>query len=106
VNEPVTGAQTLTWVTPVVLSAREGWPVPYEMIDVLPEEYFFWEPGMAWAEADIRAAADQLRAVRSGIGVVERTVAARSRIASEASLEALGANYVRALIDPDDWPCT
>jgi glycosyltransferase involved in cell wall biosynthesis len=109
-------AEAMALGTPVVatdysgssdfLSAREGWPVPYEMIDVLPEEYFFWEPGMAWAEADIHAAAEQLRAVRSGLGVVERTLAARTRIASEASLEALGANYVRALIDPDDGPCT
>jgi hypothetical protein len=75
-----------------------GWPVNYELIEVLPDEYFYWEAGMQWAEADISEAAAHLRAIRSGSGVAERTLAARLRVASAMSMQALRCNYQRALM--------
>ncbi len=69
-------AEAMALGTPVVatdysgstdfLSEKEGWPVAYELTDVLPEEYFYWEPGMQWAEARVEDAARALREVRDG----------------------------------------
>ena len=105
-------AEAMALGTPVVatdysgnvdfLSPDRGWLVPYDMVDVLPEEYFFWEPEMAWADADTHAAAEQLRAVRGGVGVAERVGAARAHISPEASLAALGSRYRHALNRADD----
>jgi hypothetical protein len=36
-----------------------------EMVSVLPEEYFYWEPGMQWAATSVEAAADALCEVRA-----------------------------------------
>ncbi len=100
-------AEAMALGTPVVatdysgstdfLSAREGWPVPYELIDVLPEEYFYWQPGMQWAEASVSEAAASLTAVRHGIDVTERISAAEARVAAQASLDALRDRYVLSL---------
>jgi glycosyltransferase involved in cell wall biosynthesis len=79
------------------LSDNEGWSVPYEPVEVLPEEYFYWEPGMQWAEADVTQAAASLQAVREGVGVDVRTNAARKRINEVASMASLTDCYRSAL---------
>lgn len=79
------------------LSEQEGWPVAYELVDVLPEEYFYWEPGMRWAEPDVAAAAAALTKIRAGSDVAERVAAARARIAAECSIQQLSANYASML---------
>lgn len=38
--------------------------VPWAYRDVLPGEYFYWLPGMRWAEPDVAAAAELLRSAR------------------------------------------
>lgn len=100
-------AEAMALGTPVVatdysgctefLSAQEGWPVGYELVDVLPEEYFFWEPGMQWGEADVQQAALALKAIRSGDGVRERSARATTQINAHASMDALREAYVVAL---------
>lgn len=80
-----------------LLSAREGWPVPFDLVEVLPEDYFYWQPGMQWAEADPELAAEALRDVRFGKGTAERVRLAQERIRSVGSMEALSAAYLAAL---------
>jgi glycosyltransferase involved in cell wall biosynthesis len=81
-----------------LLSDCEGWPVGYALVDVLPEEYFYWEPGMQWAEADIAAAGQALRQVREGIDVEVRVSRARERVTATASMAALSHHYRTALL--------
>lgn len=100
-------AEAMALGTPVVatdysgnrdlLTAQEGWPVPAELVEVLPEEYFYWEAGMEWAEADVAQAARALQAVRSGEDVARRVNAAQTRAYQEASLDALQGRYLKAL---------
>ena len=66
---------------------------------MLPEEYFYWEPGMQWAEAQVDDAASALREIRDGNGVEERVNRARARIQAVASMDALRDSYVSALMD-------
>jgi glycosyltransferase involved in cell wall biosynthesis len=83
------------------LSEREGWPVAYELTDVLPEEYFYWEPGMQWAEAQVEDAARALREVRNGNDVEERVSRAAARILAVASMDSLRDSYAMALRGQD-----
>lgn len=80
------------------MSPDESWLVPYELVEVLPGEYFYWEPGMQWAEPDVAAAAQALREVRSGTRVQAKVDAARTRIAQEATMDRLGRSYAEALL--------
>jgi len=80
-----------------LLSEETGWPVPYHLVGLLPEEYFYWEPGMAWAEPNIEAAAESLRQIRAGQGVALRVAAARIKAGSDASLPALQRRYLSAI---------
>jgi len=100
-------AEAMALGTPVVatdysgssdlLSEETGWPVPYHLVGLLPEEYFYWEPGMAWAEPNIEAAAESLRQIRAGQGVALRVAAARIKAGSDASLPALQRRYLSAI---------
>ena len=101
-------AEAMALEVPVIATAYSGsmdlttsecaWLVPYSKIDVLPGEYFFWEEGMFWADADIDAAAESLREIRSGGPLVEsRVQAAKMRVSELSSLERLGDRYVSAL---------
>lgn len=101
-------AEAMALEVPVIATAYSGsmdltthecaWLVPYSKIDVLPGEYFYWEEGMFWADADIDAAAEALREIRSRGQLVElRVQAARIRVSELTSLERLGDRYVSAL---------
>lgn len=79
------------------LDARNGWPVPYELVPVGPG-HDPYDPEARWAEPDLDAAAAALRAVRDDpqeAGV--RGAAAARRMREEHSVEAVGAVLRRRL---------
>lgn len=96
-------AEAMALGTPVVatdysgssdfLSTFEGWPVEYELVDVLPEEYFYWEPGMKWASANMDSAAAHLQNVRVAAGASERPQRAASQMTDLSSTAMLGRRY-------------
>lgn len=103
-------AEAMSLEVPVVATAYSGsldlttpdssWLIPWQPVDVLPGEYFFWDEGMFWADADVDAAADALQAVRAGgVNVESRVRAAKERVEREASLSRLSKNYLAALIE-------
>lgn len=72
-------------------SERTAHLIPYEYTDVLPGEYFYWQPGMRWASPDHETAAAALRLVREG--TAPDTIAARRQVERIASLPAVSARY-------------
>ncbi|HAN70628.1 MAG TPA: hypothetical protein DCQ36_03440 [Actinobacteria bacterium] len=100
-------AEAMALGTPVVatdysgsrdfMSSEVGWPVGHSLVDVLPDEYFYWEPGMCWAEADVAQAAAALRNIRSAEGVAERVEAAQKHIALVGTIDSLRDAYADAL---------
>ena len=80
-------------------SPENSWLIPWKPVDVLPGEYFFWDKGMFWAEADVEAAADALREIRfGGPSVQARIDAARQQSKVLTSLERLSERYLDALV--------
>ena len=74
---------------------RDGWAIPFELIPVLPNEYFYWQPGMNWAQADIAAAAQALREARSQHGT--RPDSTELLGSARHSLETLSRRYIELL---------
>ena len=72
-------------------TGRTALLVPYDETDVAPGEYFYWEPGMKWAEPDIDCAATSLQLVREG--KLPDIRAAQDWVEQNASLEAVSARY-------------
>jgi hypothetical protein len=74
-----------------LLDARNGWPVPYELVEVGPgnEPY---DAGASWAAPDLDAAATAMRAVRDDpIAAAQLGAAGAELIAREHSPQAVGA---------------
>jgi glycosyltransferase involved in cell wall biosynthesis len=100
-------AEAMALGTPVVTTAHSGtmdltdertaWLVPCVARDVHPGEYFFWEPGMAWAEPDVHAAASALGSIRAGERVRERVESARVGVSEASSMQALCDRYAMLL---------
>lgn len=82
-----------------LLTSDTGWPVGYDLVGVLPEEYFYWEPDMVWADANVSEAAQALVDVRAGREVQDRVRAARDRVAARATLDSLRGEYLKGLSD-------
>lgn len=71
--------------------SEDGWQVPFSLIPVLPGEYFEWQRGMEWAEADVDAAASALCEARS------RGKTDRDADPHRHSITALGERYAALL---------
>ncbi len=90
-------AEAIRLGTPVIATGYSGNTefmdsvdlVDFELVDLEPGDYFYWEPAMQWASADIPAAAERLQAVRSGRGSADA-----SRI---VDIDGLGRRYGQAL---------
>lgn len=100
-------AEAMALGTPVIATGYSGstdltvgdtaWLVPFDEVEVLPGQYFHWEPGMTWASPNVSAAAALLQRVREGS--VPDVEAARRHIEQVASLDALGARYASVLAE-------
>lgn len=95
-------AEAMALGTPVIATDYSGstdlatnqtaWLVGYDKQDVLPGEYFYWEPGMTWAEPHIEFAAMLLHDLRNGGGIRDVT-AAQVNVERSASVRALSEQY-------------
>lgn len=73
------------------LDARCGWPIPYDLVDVGPGNDPY-DADARWADPDLDAAADALRAIRDDPGeAARRGERAARRMREEYSAEAVGA---------------
>jgi len=96
-------AEAIALGTPVVATNYSGslsltnsetaWLIPFEHIEILPGEYFYWQKGMTWAEPDLSRAAESLVAIRRGEGQLGRVQSGARHVANTATLSALSANY-------------
>jgi glycosyltransferase involved in cell wall biosynthesis len=54
--------------------------IEYDLTEVMPGDYFYWEPEMRWADPRVHQAADALRVIRAERDVHDRVVAVSSRV--------------------------
>ncbi|MBP0484482.1 glycosyltransferase [Sagittula salina] len=74
------------------------WLVDYELTRLKPDDYIFVTPGQTWAEPDIDHAARQMRAMKADPQELSRRAqAARRRVQTEFSEDAIGARYAARL---------
>jgi len=97
-------AEALLLGTPVVatdysgctelLADERAYPVGYDLVDLHAGEYFYWEPGMRWAQPDIAAAAEHLSALHSAWRDGEpRRGPASPRTVEACAMATLGRRY-------------
>lgn len=94
-------AESMLLGTPVIATGYSGNTefmdsadlVDFELVDLEPGDYFYWEPGMQWAQADVEQAAAALQNVRGE----QRGPRSGSRPASIFDITRLGDSYVSAL---------
>ncbi|MDD2857082.1 MAG: glycosyltransferase family 4 protein [Candidatus Nanopelagicales bacterium] len=79
------------------MSGNEAWLVPSRQLELVPGDYFYWQPGMHWAEPDVHAAAACLTHVREGSQAEARARAARTRIEQSVSMSSLADRYAALL---------
>lgn len=102
-------AEALLLGTPVVATDYSGCtelltdarahPVGYTLVDLHAGEYFYWEPGMHWAQPDLAAAAAHLSALHAAwlAGQPTRGIASPQTVRA-CALTTLGERY-RELLD-------
>ena len=90
-------AEAMLLGTPVIATGYSGNTefmdppdlVDFELVDLEPGDYFYWEPGMQWAQANTTSAAAALQSVRAGRGSADT--------AGIIDIDGLGRRYVQAL---------
>lgn len=80
------------------MDASCAWPIAYQLVEVRPDEFPYWEHGQTWADPSVDDAMEALRIIRNGgEGVQHRARIAAARISETLTLDALATAYTSAL---------